>query len=78
MLYFLATFSGNPEAPCCCADTGIYIGYGFGFVIWLILLVITVSVASRKGHSGILFAIFSFFCPVVALIVALAIAPRAR
>ena len=60
------------------ADTGIYIGYGFGFLIWLILLVITVSVASRKGHSGILFAIFSFFCPVVALIVALAIAPKAR
>jgi hypothetical protein len=60
------------------ADTsaGIYIGYGIGFVIWLIMLVITVSVASRKGHSGVLFAIFSFFCPVVALIVALAIAPK--
>jgi hypothetical protein len=47
-----------------------------GFIIWLILLVITVRAASRKGHSPILFGIFSFFCPIVALIVALAMRPK--
>ncbi|MGH8978995.1 MAG: hypothetical protein ACRDV7_13035 [Acidimicrobiia bacterium] len=57
-------------------STGVYIAYGLALFIWLIMLVVTVSVASRKGHSGILFGIFSFFCPIVALIVALAIAPK--
>jgi hypothetical protein len=47
-----------------------------GFIIWVILLVITVRTASQKGHSPILFGIFSFFCPIVALIVALAMRPK--
>ena len=42
----------------------------------LFLLIITVGIASRKGHSAILFGIFSIFCPIVALIVALAVRPR--
>ena len=46
------------------------------FVIWLVLLVITVRTASRKGYSPILFGIFSFFCSIVALIVALVIRPK--
>ena len=47
-----------------------------GFILWLILLVATVMIASRKGYSAILFAIFAFFCPLVALIVVLVIRPK--
>jgi hypothetical protein len=57
------------------ADTspGIYFGVA---IIDVVLLVITVMIASRKGHSPILYAIFSLFCPLVALVVALIIRPR--
>ena len=51
-------------------------GWFLGFVLWLILLIITVRTASRKGYSPILFAIFSFFCPLIALIVVLVIQPK--
>ena len=47
-----------------------------GFILWLILLIATVMIASRKGYSAILFAIFSFFCPLVALIVVLVLRPK--
>ena len=46
------------------------------FIIWIVLLVITVQTASRKGHDAILFGIFSFFCPIVALVVALVMRPK--
>jgi hypothetical protein len=58
------------------ADTAVFFIGGIGVVLEVILLIITVSIASRKGHSGILFGIFSIFCPFVALIVALAVRPR--
>ena len=58
------------------ADVGVYIFSGIGLVLEIFLLIITVGIASRKGHSAILFGIFSIFCPVVALIVALAVRPR--
>jgi hypothetical protein len=46
------------------------------FIIWIVLLVITVRVASRKGYSPVLFGIFSFFCSIIALIVALVMRPK--
>ena len=58
------------------ADAGVYIFWGFGVILEIILLIVTVGIAARKGHSAILFGIFSIFCPIVALIVALAVRPR--
>jgi hypothetical protein len=60
------------------ADTSgaVVASYIVGGIIWLIIMVITVIVAVRKGHSGFLFFIFSFFCSWIALIVALVIRPR--
>ena len=51
-------------------------GYIIGGIIQIVVIVATVMIAVRKGHSGILYFFFSLFCGLIALIVALVIKPR--
>ena len=57
------------------ATTGYLVGWLIGVVIWLGLLVWTVSLARRKGRSPLLWGILAFFFSGLALIV-VAVLPR--
>jgi hypothetical protein len=60
------------------ADTsaGLIAAYTVSAIVHVAIIVATVVIAVRKGHSGILFFIFSLFCSLIALIVALVMQPR--
>ena len=54
-------------------------GFGIlGFIIWVLIAFWPARVASRKGHSGLLFFLFSCFFFPAALIVAYLIPRRRR
>ena len=50
-------------------NTGTLIGALIGFVIWLVILFWTMSIARRKGHSPFLWGVLAFFFSAIALII---------
>ena len=50
--------------------------YGFSFLITIIIMVIVAQQAQKKGHSPVLWAIFAFFCSLLALILVFVIKPK--
>jgi hypothetical protein len=50
--------------------------YTLSTIVWIIIVIATVMIASRKGYSGVLFFIFALFCSWIALIVALVMRPK--
>jgi len=57
--------------------TGTLIGAAIGFVIWIVIILWTVSIARRKGHSPVLWGILAFFFSLIALII-VAVLPRRK
>jgi len=57
--------------------TGTLIGAVISFVIWIGIILWTVSIARRKGHSPALWGILAFFFSLIALII-VAILPSRR
>ena len=58
-------------------NTGTIIGALIGFVIWLVILFWTMSIARRKGRSALLWGVLAFFFSAIALII-VAILPSDR
>ena len=56
-------------------NTTSLIGAVIGFVIWIGIILWTMSIARRKGHSPVLWGILAFFFSLIALII-VAILPR--
>jgi hypothetical protein len=56
--------------------TASLIGAVIGFVIWIVIILWTVSIARKKGHSPVLWGILAFFFLIALIIVA--ILPRKR
>jgi predicted PurR-regulated permease PerM len=58
-------------------STAALIGAVIGFVIWIGIIVWTVSIARRKGRSAMLWGLLAFFFSVIPLII-VAILPAKR
>ena len=58
-------------------STATLVGAAIGFVIWIGILLWTVSIARRKGRSPMLWGVLAFFFSALALII-VAILPRTQ
>ena len=56
-------------------STGTLIGAVIGFVIWIGIILWTVSIARRKGRSAGLWGVLAFFFSLIPLVI-VAILPR--
>jgi len=58
-------------------STGTLVGAAIGFVIWIGIILWTVSIARRKGRSAGLWGVLAFFFSLIPLII-VAILPSRR
>jgi hypothetical protein len=45
-------------------------------VLWVVFLVLTMSIARSKGHSGLLWGLLAVFLPLITFIIVLLLPPR--
>ena len=60
------------------SSTGWWLGGILLFIIWVLIAFWPARVASRKGHSFLLYFIFSLICFPLALLVAYLVSDRRR
>jgi hypothetical protein len=69
---------GGLDVTLLASSTGWWLGGILLFIIWILIAFWPARVASRKGHSFILFFIFSLFFFPLALLVAYLVRDRRR
>jgi hypothetical protein len=57
-------------------SSAIYIGWGIAFIIWVLCLAWTISIARKKGRSAFGWGVLAFFFSWIALLVILLMPSR--